>query len=185
MTDEQIIKHWNEIDSEIINEHGEEFDVYITMPVAKSTVDLINRQKAEIERLERKANTPFCQVTFDEEKLKEIANEFAENIEFDLNQLKSEVIKEFAEKINELLARYSHLHNNAENARRDTIEAADGTDIEMQSVWDVFTLKNNKMAEYEEMNGLQKNIEVIAEERLLKEIEKDFRLLVKEMTEVK
>ena len=51
MTDEQIIKYWNEIDSEIINEHGEEFDVYITMPVAKSTVDIINRQKAEIERL--------------------------------------------------------------------------------------------------------------------------------------
>ena len=96
MTDEQIIKYWNEIDSEIINEHGEEFDVYITMPVAKSTVDIINRQKAEIERLERKANTPFCQVTFDEEKLKEIANEYAENIEFDLNQLKSEAIKEFA-----------------------------------------------------------------------------------------
>ena len=98
-TDEQIIKYWNEIDSEIINEHGEEFDVYITMPVAKSTVDIINRQKAEIERLERKANTPFCQVTFDEEKLKEIANEYAENIEFDLNQLKSEVIKEFAERL--------------------------------------------------------------------------------------
>ena len=54
MTDEQIIKYWNEIDSEIINEHGEEFDVYITMPVAKSTVDLINRQKAEIERLLQK-----------------------------------------------------------------------------------------------------------------------------------
>lgn len=33
------------------------------------------------------------------------------------------------------------------------------------------------------MNGLQKNIEVIAEERLLKEIENPFRLLVKEMTE--
>ena len=101
MTDEQIIKYWNEIDSEIINEHGEEFDVYITMPVAKSTVDLISRQKAEIERLERKANTPFCQVTFDEEKLKEIANEYAENIEFDLNQLKSETIKEFAENLKE------------------------------------------------------------------------------------
>lgn len=53
MTDEQIIKYWNEIDSEIINEHGEEFDVYITMPVAKSTVDLINRQQAEIARLEK------------------------------------------------------------------------------------------------------------------------------------
>lgn len=54
MTDEQIIKYWNEIDSEIINEHGEEFDVYITMPVAKSTVDLINRQKARIKESEEK-----------------------------------------------------------------------------------------------------------------------------------
>ena len=35
----------------------------------------------------------------DEEKLKEIANEYVENIEFDLNQLKSEVIKEFAERL--------------------------------------------------------------------------------------
>ena len=61
--------------------------------------EIINRQKAEIKRLKRKANTPFCQVTFDEEKLKEIANEYVENIEFDLNQLKSEVIKEFAERL--------------------------------------------------------------------------------------
>ena len=76
------------------------------------------------------------------------------------------------------------MHDYADNARRDTIEAADGIYIEMQSVWDVFTLKNNEMSEYEEMNRLQKNIETIAEERLLKEIEKDFRLLVKEMTEV-
>lgn len=70
MTDEQIIKYWNEIDSEIINEHGEEFDVYITMPVAKSTVDIINRQKAEIERLLQK-----------------------------LQQAKSDAVKEFAERL--------------------------------------------------------------------------------------
>ena len=93
-----------------------------------------------------------------------------------------EIIKEFSDKINELLARYSHLHNNAENAMRDTIAAADGTVVEMQSVWDVFTLENNEMAEYEEMSRLQENIETIANERLLKEIEKDFRLLVKQMT---
>ena len=70
MTDEQIIKYWNEIDSETINEHGEEFDVYITMPVAKSTVDIINRQKAEIERLLQK-----------------------------LQQAKSEAVKGFAERL--------------------------------------------------------------------------------------
>lgn len=105
-------------------------------------------------------------------------------IENEIKEIKSEAVKEFADKINELLAHYSHLHNNAENAIRDTITAVDGTDIEMQSVWDVFTLKNNEMAEYEEMSRLQENIETIANERLLREIEKDFRLFVKEMTEV-
>jgi hypothetical protein len=33
------------------------------------------------------------------------------------------------------------------------------------------------------MNQLQENIETIAKERLLSELEKDFRLLVKEMME--
>ena len=84
MTDEQIIKYWNEIDSEIINEHGEEFDVYITMPVAKSTVDLINRQKAEAERLEN-IKFPY-----------RIQVETSKKIE---NEIKSEAIKEFATRL--------------------------------------------------------------------------------------
>jgi len=162
MTDEQIIK---------ASENA--------IAVVDWAIDLINRQKAEIKLLEREnkrlsqsADTAF-------------QDGLDENRDLFEKEVRPEIVKEFADKIDELLARYSHLHNNAENAKRDTIEAADGTDIEMQSVWDVFTLKNNEMAEYEEMNRLQKNIEVIAEERLLKEIEKDFRLLVKEMTEVK
>ena len=162
MTDEQIIK---------ASENA--------IAVVDWDIDLINRQKAEIKLLEREnkrlsqsADTAF-------------QDGLDENRDLFEKEVRPEIVKEFADKIDELLARYSHLHNNAENAKRDTIEAADGTDIEMQSVWDVFTLKNNEMAEYEEMNRLQKNIEVIAEERLLKEIEKDFRLLVKEMTEVK
>ncbi len=184
MTDNEIIKYWNEIDSEIINEHGEEFDVYITMPVAKSTVDLINRQNAEIERLEKKANTPFAKFTFDENKLKEIVADAIGNIEFNLNSVKSEAIKEFAEKVDKLLERYSHIHEDAEKAMSDVIEYDDET-IEMQSVWDVHTLIANEMgSELEEMNRLQDNIETIAKERLLKEIEKDLSLLVKEMTEI-
>ena len=79
--------------------------------------------------------------------------------------------------------RYAHLHPYAEGAREDFIEAVDGTEIEMQSVWDVFTLKKYEMSEYEEMNRLQENIETIATESLLTELEKDFRLLVKEMTD--
>ena len=99
MTDKQIIKYWNEIDSEIINEHGEEFDVYITMPVAKSTVDLINRQKAEIKRLRREnkllsqsADTAFQdgldenRDLFEKEVRPEIVKEFAERLKTNFNK---------------------------------------------------------------------------------------------------
>lgn len=158
MTEEQIIKAFEEMAEDnrmpIINQC-----------ICSDVLDLINRQKAEIERLKKNIDG---------------LNIFTTN---HMKVIRLQAIKEFADKINELLTRYSHLHDYADNARRDIIEAADGTYIEMQSVWDVFTLKNNEMSEYEEMNRLQKNIETIAEERLLKEIEKDFRLLVKEMTE--
>ena len=126
MTDEQIIKYWNEIDSEIINEHGEEFDVYITMPVAKSTVDLINRQKAEAERLEKEKQdikdkcdcqqTVYCDLSdIIKEKCKELelanadkviaethekaAKEMFVDVTQRLKTEKSEAIKGFAERL--------------------------------------------------------------------------------------
>ena len=148
-----------------------------------SVFDLINRQKAEIERLEKEAkdkerayNDEFCSRKEWQTKCRELLKE---------KQItKSEAMKEFAEKIDKLLERYSHIHENAEIAMQDVIEC-DNETIEMQSVWDVHTLIANEMgSEPEEMNKLQDNIETIAKERLLKEIEKDFRLLVKEMTEV-
>ena len=94
-------------------------------------------------------------------------------------------VKEFAEKITEVFMRYAHLHNYADQARVAQVESVDGTKIEMQSVWDVLTLKKHDMAEYEEMGELQHNIEYIANDRLLAELEKDFRLLAKELTESK
>lgn len=91
-------------------------------------------------------------------------------------------VREFAEKITEVFLRYAHLHSYAEMARKDYIETVDGKEIEMQSVWDVITLQRNGIAEYEEMSRLQENIEIIEKERLLTELEKDFRLLAKELT---
>lgn len=91
MTDEQIIKYWNEIDSEIINEHGEEFDVYITMSVAKSTVDLINRQKARTKELEER-------ISYLEESIDCSRKEHNRSLQ-KMQQLKSEAIKEFAERL--------------------------------------------------------------------------------------
>lgn len=170
MTDEQIIKNLKEItDNKIIRNTT----CIISLSFLGEILDFINRQRAESERLQ--SRNKFLEIEY-----KNMSNLFQTRIQTST----TEAIKEFADKINELLARYSHLHNNAENARQDIIEAVDGTDIEMQSVWDVFTLKNNEMVEYEKMSRLQENIETIANERLLREIEKDFRLLVKEMTEV-
>lgn len=94
MTDEQIIKYWNEIDSEIINEHGEEFDVYITMPVAKSTVDLINRQKAEIEELKTEIDRSENQNTL-------LLKKKCKDINTARKIIKSKAIKEFAENLKE------------------------------------------------------------------------------------
>lgn len=72
-------------------------DCLITL--SKNALDLIRRQKAEIERLQKKANTPFAEFTFDENKLKEIVSDAIKNIEFNLNSVKSEAIKEFAERL--------------------------------------------------------------------------------------
>lgn len=66
-----------------------------------NALNLIKRQKAEIERWKKKANTPFANVTFDENKLKEIVADAIENIEFNLNSVKSEAIIEFAERLKE------------------------------------------------------------------------------------
>ena len=174
----------------------------------KDALDLINRQKAENEELrsdkiiaethERNARNLFtdCVKQLEEarveiKELKDILEKVPTNA-YDLqveasekleNQIKSEAIKEFAKKIDKILERYSAIHNSAEIAMQDVIEC-DNETIEMQSVWDVHTLIANEIgSEPEEMNRLQDNIETIAKERLLKEIEKDFRLLVKEMTE--
>ena len=133
-------------------------------------LDLINRQKAEIEKL-----------TKDSKRLKKVEMQLDDMCKM-YHIIKSEAVKEFAEKIDELLKRYSHLHKRADEARRSTEEYADGTPMEMVSVWEVLSLKKWEMADYENMNALQDNIETIAIERLLTEIEIDFKLLEKEMT---
>lgn len=127
---------------------------------------VIDQQQAEIERLK--------EILMNGCKLSRCINK---------GFIRDEAYKEFAEKITEIFMQYAHLHSYADGARKDYIETVDGKEIEMQSVWDVITLQKNGMAEYEEMNRLQKNIELIEKDRLLTELEKDFRLLAKELTE--
>jgi hypothetical protein len=137
--------------------------------ILKNALDLINRQQAEIERLKEEL---------------EIRNQKRASI-FEISNAyergRAKAIKEFAEKVDELLSRYSHLHKQADEVRQSTEEYADGTPMEMVSVWEVLSLKKWEMCDYETMNTLQDNIETIEKARLLSELEKDFMLLKKEM----
>ncbi len=92
-------------DNEIIKELNLRIDNF-----SRETLDLINRQNAEIERLEKKANTPFAKFTFDENKLKEIVADAIGNIEFNLNSVKSEAIKEFAERYRKEIFSITHFN---------------------------------------------------------------------------
>lgn len=100
-------------------------------------------------------------------------------------EIKSDAIKEFADRIPQLLERYSCVHKHADEARNCTDEYPDGTTSEMTSVWEVQSLTKHGMADYETMSQLQRNIEYIAQDRLLSELEKDFRLLIKETVDAK
>lgn len=144
--------------------------------------EIINRQKAEIEKLNIELKAMRGSANSYKAEIERLRTQQSELIS-EYKNIAIDAIKNFGKKITEVFMRYAHLHTYADKARRDTIETFDLTEIEMQSVWDVLTLKKNEMAGYEEMSRLQDNIETIAKERLLTELEKDFRLLVKEMTE--
>ena len=65
-------------------------------------------------------------------------------LQYDRNQYEkgyADGVKEFSVKIAECLKRYSHLHKYANEARRREEEFADGTPMEMVSVWDVLPLE--------------------------------------------
>ena len=172
LTDEQIIKAWEKCANPKNDCYGDDpFCPYCKYDkgtgecfkqLREDVTKTLNRQKAEIERLNKEVDRLSQCVMYHDGQV-------------------VDAIKEFAGKITEIFMRYAHLHSYAEQSRRDYIETVDGYEIEMQSVWDVFSLKKYEMAEYEEMSRLQKNIETIEKERLLTELEKDFRLLVKEM----
>ena len=81
-------------------------------------IDLINRQKAEIERLNVEIKAMRGAANSYKLEYKRLLRK--------LQQEKSETIKEVADKINVLLARYSHLHNIEKDFRLLAKEMTDG-----------------------------------------------------------
>lgn len=94
---------------------------------------------------------------------------------------RKETAREILTKINNHLKRYAHIHKHAEEAKKSTEAYADGTPVEMESVWDVITLNKNGYDDYETMCKLEDNIRNLALSKLLQEFEKDFRLFVREL----
>jgi hypothetical protein len=86
---------------------------------------------------------------------------------------RAEVAREIFEEIEKRLAMYSHIHRYAEEAKKVTEEYADGSPVEMTSVWDACLLEHNGYDDYETMCQLQDNIGNIEKSRLLKEFERD------------
>ena len=95
----------------------------------------------------------------------------------------SEIAREIFEEIEKRLAMYSHIHKYAEEANKVTEEYADGSPVEMTSVWDACRLEHNGYDDYETMCRLQDNIGNIEKSRLLKEFEGDIAELKKKWTE--
>jgi hypothetical protein len=101
MTDNEIIKALeccaNNGDCKecAINPHKGNYG-YCTSLAIKAALDLINHQKAEIERLK---NNLFCKVVIDEETMRNITNEKVQEFELDIKSIKAEAIKEFAERL--------------------------------------------------------------------------------------
>ena len=162
--------------------------------VLKLALDLINRLEAEKEALiagQETLQKALAEKQAEIETLKNVKKEndvlqnnisaMAVTMKNSARETRHEAYKEFAEKVDEILKRYAHLHKYAEKARHSTEEYADGTPMEMVSVWEVLSLKKWEMCDYETMSTLQDNIETIEKARLLSELEKDFMLLKKEM----
>ena len=105
MTDNEIINWWREI-IELCNEcHPDSFKNVLSKDIANATLDLINRQKAEIERFEKIEH--FATKTIEKqqaeiERLKKTVVDLNANITdliFQKEKAKSEAIKEFAERL--------------------------------------------------------------------------------------
>lgn len=94
-------------------------------------------------------------------------------------ECQKEFAREIFEEIEKRLAMYSHIHKYAEEANKVTEEYADGSPVEMTSVWDACRLEHNGYDDYETMCKLQDNIGSIEKSRLLKELEGDIAQLKK------
>ena len=110
------------------------------LPLAELALDIINRQQEQLEaavngqetlqkalaeknaEIERRKNNPFCKVVIDEEKMRNIVNEKVAEFELDIESIKSEAIKEFAERLKKHYDEYDDYDDIYARHMRDDID---------------------------------------------------------------
>lgn len=137
-------------------------------------------------QIEEMAKDIACKTAWDEDEIPTVnCLETAKRLYCEGYRKSTDVAEEIFAEIEKQLARYSHLHRYAEEAREVTEEYADGTPCEMTSVWEAISLHKNGWDDYETMCKLQDNIGNIEKSRLLKEFEGDIAKLKKKYTQDK
>lgn len=81
MTDNEIIKVWEKVLNNSDEPIGEHWMVFVTTQIAKETFDMLNRQKAEIEILQKR-------IVF-----------WREDLNYQPEKERAEAVKEFAERL--------------------------------------------------------------------------------------
>lgn len=106
-----------------IKNYGTDYDPYdFCGSICPVCEDIINRQKSEIESLERQietlSNNPTIAVTFNNGQTEEISG----YIEFQVKKIKAEAVKEFAEKLKEHYCEYDDYDDIYARHIRDDID---------------------------------------------------------------
>ena len=97
MADKEIIKA---LENEIhLVEYVDGFSAdNVSLELLKNTLDLITRQQAEIERLKI-----IYTVKFNEKEIEQIKDDILQDVEYNINNIKSEAVKEFAKRLKDYL----------------------------------------------------------------------------------
>ena len=158
----------------------DEFDLSNPFEVANCVINLGYRKINENEVVISKEEYRTLKLKRKNAMAMETARKVCEHIENDNKKIRKETAEKIFKHIGNHLKRYVHIHKYAENANKTKEEYADGTPVELNSVWEVITLHKNGYDTYEKMCELQDNIGYIQKSRLLQEFEKDFRIYAKQ-----
>ena len=140
MTDKEIIKALECCVDEDCDNCPNRSGIFCIVKIESYALDLINRQQEQLEaaiagqetlqkalaekdeEIKRLKNNVFCSVVIDEGKMRNIVNEKVAEFELDIESIKSEAIKEFAERLKKHYDEYDDYDDIYARHMRDDID---------------------------------------------------------------